>query len=152
MKELQVAAGVLAVRRVGLSASSKGELDAAFAGLAEQQAGAVLVGTDGFFIGARNHIVTLAARHSIPAFFPSPEYAAAGGLIGYGANREAVFHVVGSYTGRLLRGARVADLPVQRATRMGMAINLRVAKTLGLAIPVALLGRADIALKRTPGS
>jgi len=82
MKELQVAAGVLAVRRVGLSASSSGELDAAFAGLAEQQAGAVLVGTDPFFIGARNHIVTLAARHSLPAIFPSPEDAAAGGLIG----------------------------------------------------------------------
>ena len=63
-----------------------------------------------------------------------------------------MFHVVGSYTGRLLRGARVADLRVQRATRMEMAINLRVAKTLGLAIPVARLGRADIALKRTPGS
>ena len=121
-------------------------------GLAEQQAGAVLVGTDPFFIGARNHIVTLAARHSMPAIFPFREDATAGGLIGYGPNNEAMFHVVGTYTGRLLRGERVADMPVQRATRMGMAINLRVAKTLGLAIPVALLGRADIALKRTPGS
>jgi putative ABC transport system substrate-binding protein len=112
-------------------------------GLAEQQAGAVLVGTDGFFIGARNHIVTLAARHSMPAIFPFREDATAGGLIGYGPNNEAMFHVVGTYIGRLLRGERVAAMPVQRATRIEMAINLKTAKALSLPVPPTLLARAD---------
>jgi putative ABC transport system substrate-binding protein len=142
-RELQGAATVLGVRLLLLNASSPREIETAFGTLLTEHAGAFLLGTDPFFITARNQIVALANRHKIPAIYPFREDAAAGGLISYGASNRDAFRLVGDYTGRILSGINPADLPVQQVTKIEMAINLRTAKALGLTIPLPLTGRAD---------
>jgi len=142
-KELQDSAAALRLQLLTLDASSRGEIEAAFAILAEQRAHALLVGTDPFLIGARNQIIALAARQAIPAIYPFREDAGAGGLVSYGPNNAAMFHIAGVYTGRILRGDKVADLPVQQVTKIEMVINLKTAKALGVTFPLSFLGRAD---------
>jgi putative tryptophan/tyrosine transport system substrate-binding protein len=142
-RELQAAAGVLGVRLLLLNASSPREIEAAFGNLVAQRAGAFLLGTDPFFITARDQLVALANRHGIPAIYPFREDTAVGGLMSYGASNREAFRLVGNYTGRILSGNNPADLPVQQVTKIEMAVNLKTAKALGLTIPLPLLGRAD---------
>ena len=146
-RELQAAATVLGVRLLLLNASSPHEIEVAFANLVAQRAGAFLLGTDPFFMTARDQLVALANRHTVPAIYPFREDAAAGGLVSYGASNRDAFRLVGGYTGSILSGNKPADLPVQQVTKIEMTVNLRTAKALGLSIPLPLLGRADEAIE-----
>ena len=141
--ELQAAAALLGLRLLLLNASSSREINEAFTNLVAQRAGAFLLGTDPFFITARDHVVALANRYRVPAIYPFREDVVVGGLISYGARNSDAFHIVGGYAGRILSGVKPADLPVQQVTRVEMALNLKTAKALGITFPLALLGRAD---------
>jgi putative ABC transport system substrate-binding protein len=136
-----------AVRAVGqrlhvVTASVEAELEPAFATI-ERRAGALIVPADPFFANQRDHLIALADRYALPASYPFREDAVAGGLMSYGPIRADVFRLVGIYTGRILKGAKPADLPVQQSTKVELVINLKTAKTLGLTFPLPLLGRAD---------
>jgi putative tryptophan/tyrosine transport system substrate-binding protein len=142
-KEVQEAARVLGVNLQVLNASNSSEIDAAFATLVQQQAGALLVGGDVFYISRTVQLVTLAARHAIPTIYAYLEQGAAGGLMCYGAGLASTQRSVGVYTGRILKGEKPADLPVQQVTKLQLVINMKTAKALGLEVPPTLLGRAD---------
>jgi putative ABC transport system substrate-binding protein len=126
-----------------LPASTASEIDAAFGALVKLKAGALVVSGDPFFTNQRAQIVALAARHAIPAIYIWREFATAGGLMSYGANLADMHRLAGIYTGKILRGAQPGDLPVEQLTKVELVINLKTAKTLGLAIPLTLSGRAD---------
>jgi putative ABC transport system substrate-binding protein len=141
-KELQVAARVLGVRLLILNASSQSDIDVAFATLVRERAGALVLSSDVFLRYHRDQIVALAARHEIPAIYAYREFTAAGGLMAYGIPVTDQSRVLGNYTGRILKGEKPADLPVQRPTRIELFINLRTAEALGLTIPLFLRGLA----------
>jgi putative tryptophan/tyrosine transport system substrate-binding protein len=142
--DLEAAAAALGLRQLlVLSASSEREIDAVFANLAQQQVSALLVSADALFVSRREKLVASAARHSIPAIYDLREFAAAGGLMSYGSSLTDAYRQVGDYTGRILRGEKPADLPVQKAVKVEFVINLETAEALGLIIPPTLLGRAD---------
>jgi len=124
-------------------ASAPRELDAVFARLVELKTGALVIGTDGFLIRHGKLLGELSVRHRVPAIFQTPEFAASGGLMSYGASLPEAYRLVGVYAGRILKGEKPADLPVQRATKAELILNLKTAKALGLTIPLPLLGRAD---------
>jgi putative ABC transport system substrate-binding protein len=124
-------------------ASTGSEIDAAFAALAQQRAGAVLVAADTLFNTQRDQLVRLAAHHAIPAIYQFREFTAAGGLISYGTDVVAAYRQLGAYAGRILSGAAPGDLPVQQPTKFELLINLKTAKALGLEVPPTLLARAD---------
>jgi putative tryptophan/tyrosine transport system substrate-binding protein len=142
-RELQGAAVVLGLRLVILNASSASEIEEAFANIVAQGVGAFLPGTDPLFISGRDQLVMLANRYKIPAIYPFREDVIAGGLMSYGSNNRDAFRRVGGYAGRILSGKQPADLPVEQATKIEMALNLKTAKTLGITFPISLLGRAD---------
>ena len=142
-RELQAAADVLGLRLLVFNASNREEIEAAFANVVAQRAGAFLLGTDPFFISERDKLVSLANHHALPAVFPFREDTLAGGLASYGASNREAFHLLGGYAGRILSGEKPAELPVQQVTRLEMAINLKTAKALGLTVPPTLLARTD---------
>ena len=126
-----------------LKAGSESEIDAAFSTLHELNAGALAVMSDAFFNGRREQLVALAARHAVPAIYEFPEFASTGGLISYGPNLAVSFRLVGIYVGRVLTGAKPAELPVEQPARFELIVNLKTAKALGLIIPPSILARAD---------
>jgi putative ABC transport system substrate-binding protein len=142
-QELQQPVQSLGMRLDVLKASTERELEAAFAAYAQSGAGALIVGNDPLYIGWRDKIAALAERHRAPAIFPERLYAAAGGLASYGASLSDSFRQVGLYVGRILKGAKPADLPVLQPVKFELVINLKTAKALGLEIPPKLLSTAD---------
>jgi putative ABC transport system substrate-binding protein len=140
---VQDAARDLGARVVILNASSPTEIESAFEVLAGQRVGALVVSGETFFLTQRNRLVELAAYHAVPTIYAYREFPVAGGLMSYGGNFTEPYRLLGVYAGRILKGDKPADLPVQQATKVELVINLKTAKTLGLAIPLPLLGRAD---------
>ena len=141
--DIQAAARALGVELLMLNASSDREIDAAFESLAQQRVNAVIIGTDQLFTSRRDQLVVLAARHALPAIHYLREFADAGGLISYGASITDAYRLAGGYAGRILRGDKPADLPVQQTVKFELAINASTAKALGLIVPDKLLVAAD---------
>ena len=141
--DLQAAARKLGLQLQILHASSDSDFDAAFAGLSQVRASALLIGSDAFFVSRSAQLGALTARHKVPAIYQFREFAAAGGLLSYGSSIIESYRQVGIYTGRILKGERPADLPVQQSAKVELIINMKTAKTLGLTFPLTLLGRAD---------
>ena len=141
--EAQRAGGALGLNILRLDASSPSDVEAAFAALARERAGALLVSADPFFVVQRHQLIDLAARHAVPAAYARREFTADGGLMSYGASLPYAYHVMGAYSGKILKGAKPADLPVVQPTKFDLAINLKSAKALGLTVPPTLLARAD---------
>jgi len=126
-----------------LNASNKSQIDAAFAALVELRATALIVSVDTFLNNSRGQIVALAARYAVPAVYGVRDYVNAGGLMSYGTDLVDAYRQQGIYAGKILKGARPADLPIQQVTKVELVINLTTAKKLGLTFPTTLLGRAD---------
>jgi putative ABC transport system substrate-binding protein len=143
VERLPKAAQSKGLRLEVLKASTESEIDAAFAALRPSQASALLAGSDAFFNSRRDQIVALAAKHAMPAIYDTPEFTQAGGLMTYGRSFVEVYRQVGIYTGKILRGAKPADLPVQQPTKFELIINLKTARAIGLTVPQSLLQRAD---------
>jgi putative tryptophan/tyrosine transport system substrate-binding protein len=143
MSGLRPAADSLGLQLLVLNASSVAEVDAAFAALAQARPGALLISSESFFIDRREQIAALAARYAIPAMYPFREFTTAGGLMSYGSSTSEIYRQVGIYAGRILKGEKPGDLPVQQATTVELIINLKTAKALGITVPITLLGRAN---------
>ena len=142
-KQVEAAAHAIGVRLLTLNAGNPREIDEAFATLVRQQAGALLVGADIYFLSRNDQIMALAARHKIAAVYAYIEDTIAGGLISYGERLAVAQHMVGVYAGRILKGERPADLPVQQVTKVELAINMKTAGALSLVVPPTVLTRAD---------
>jgi putative tryptophan/tyrosine transport system substrate-binding protein len=142
-KDAQAAATALGRKLVVAKAGAASEIDAAFAALAQQGVSALLVGAHVLFFTRRDQLVALAARHAVAASYATREFVAAGGLMSYGPNQTDVYRLVGVYAGRILKGAKPADLPVERPVKFELAINLKTAKALGLDVPLHLQQLAD---------
>ena len=142
-KNLQAAARTLDLQAHVLHASTDSNLDAVFKSLVQLRAGGLVIGGDPFFNSRSKQLGALSIRHAMPVAFQFRPFAEAGGLMSYGANLADSYRQVGIYVSRILKGEKPADMPVQRATKVEMIINLRTAKALGLTVPLSLLGRAD---------
>jgi putative ABC transport system substrate-binding protein len=140
--DLQAAASTLGLQLTIVYARTDSDIETAFATLSQQRVGAVLVSGGAVYTGHAEQLAALAARYALPAMFPYREYALAGGLMSYGGS-VYWWHQVGIYAGRILKGEKPADLPVEQATKLELIINLKTAKALGLTIPETLLATAD---------
>ena len=143
LRDVDVAARALGLQIQALNASTSREIDAAFATFVRQQPDALFVGPDPFFSPRRVQLAILAARHAVPASASAREFPEAGGLMSYGPNVADTYRQVGVYTGRILKGAKPADLPVVQASKFGLVINAHTARALGLIVPPTLLAGAD---------
>jgi putative tryptophan/tyrosine transport system substrate-binding protein len=143
VRDAEAAARVLGLQLIVLRAGTEREMETVFATMAQQGVGALLVGIDPFFIARRDQIVALAARHAIPAMYLTREFAVAGGLMSYGTDLADSYRQAGIYTGRILRGEKPADLPVQRSTKFELVINFKTAKALGIEVPNSMQLLAD---------
>jgi putative ABC transport system substrate-binding protein len=142
-RAVQDAAQALGLSAIVLRANSERDLEPALAALVQSQGSALVVGADPFFQNRRAQIVSLAARHALPAIYMSRDFVAAGGLASYGTSIADGYRQAGIYVGQILKGAKPADLPVIQPTKFDLAINLRTATALGLTVPPSLLARAD---------
>jgi putative ABC transport system substrate-binding protein len=142
-RDLLEAARVLGLELHVLQATSERDFDEVFSTLIQLHAAALLIATDGLFVARSDRLAMLTLRHAVPAISSNLEFAAAGGLISYGSNVNDASRLAGVYTGRILKGEKPSDLPVQQSTKIELAINLKTAKALGLTVPPALLARAD---------
>jgi putative ABC transport system substrate-binding protein len=141
--DLRAAALTLGLQLVIVNASGDSDLETAFASFSQLRVGAVLVTNSSFFPGRTEQLAALAAGHALPAIFQYREFVLAGGLMSYGSSLGYFSHQAGIYTGRILKGDKPADLPVQQITKIDLVINLKTAKALGLTIPETLLATAD---------
>jgi putative ABC transport system substrate-binding protein len=141
--DLKAAARTLGLQLAVVNARTDSDLEMAFATFSQQHVGVVLIGISNLYTRRTEQLAALAARHALPAIFSFPEFALAGGLMSYGSSVGYMYHQVGIYTGRILKGEKPADLPVQQSTKIELAINLKTAKALGLTIPETLLATAD---------
>ena len=142
-KDMQAAARSLGLQLHALHASTERDFDTAFARLVQLRAGALIIGADAFFINQSEQLAALALRHAVPAIATYREFVAAGGMMSYGGDLADSFRIMGVYSGRILKGEKAADLPVQQETKFALIINLKTAKALGITVPISLLGRAD---------
>ena len=143
IQDTQEATRAKGVRLHVLKAATEKEIEDAFSGLVDLHAGALLLGADASYSGRREQFLALAARHRVPTMYDWPEFARAGGLIGYGPSLSATFREAGIYAGRILKGEKPADLPVQQPTTFELVVNLKTAKALGLTVPSSILARTD---------
>ena len=142
-RDLQAAARTLGLEIRVLYASTERDFDTAFATLAQLRAGALVIGNDSFFNSRSKQLAALMVRHAVPTIFQTREFAVAGGLVSYGGSIKDSYRQVGVYTGRILKGEKPAELPVQQTTKVELIVNLKTAKALGVTVPLSLLGRAD---------
>jgi putative ABC transport system substrate-binding protein len=142
-KELEAAARTLGVQLHVLHASSERELDTAFATLVQLRAGALVIGADALFNSRSEQLAELTIRHRVPAIYQFREFVSTGGLMAYGSTVLDTYRPLGVYTGRILKGEKPAELPVQQATKVELVINMKTAKALGLTVPLPLIGRVD---------
>jgi putative tryptophan/tyrosine transport system substrate-binding protein len=143
VNEIGSAAHALGLDLHILNVSTEHDFDAIFANLAELRAGGLVISSDPLFTGRSEQLAALAARHAVPAVYKGREFAVAGGLLSYGASVADTYRLAGTYVGRILKGEKPADLPVQQPTKVELIINLKAAKALGITFPLTLLGRAD---------
>jgi putative ABC transport system substrate-binding protein len=142
--EVQAAARSLGLQPLHvLNATTERDIDSAFATLSQLHANALVIGQDVYFNSRIEQLAALSLRHAVPTIYSLREFAAAGGLMSYGASLADQYRLVGVYTGRVLKGDKPADLPVQQATKVELSINLKTAKALGLTVPPSLLAIAD---------
>jgi putative ABC transport system substrate-binding protein len=143
VRDFQKAARALGLQLHILHASDERDFETVFSSLVQIGVGALVIGGDQLFNSRSEQLAALAIRHALPAIYQYREFAAAGGLMSYGGSIADEFRLVGVYAGRILKGERPGDLPVQQATKVELIINLRTAKALGVTVPITLLGRAD---------
>ena len=140
---MQTAARTLGRELHVLHASTEGDFDTVFATLLQLRVGGLVILTDPFFNTRIEQLAALAVRHAVPTIYQQRNFAAAGGLLSYGSSFTDLWRVIGVYAGRILKGEKPADLPVQQSTKVELVINLKTAKTLGITVPPTLLARAD---------
>ena len=143
VRDMKAAANTFGIRLLFQKASAPGEFEDTFDALVRERIDAVMISADAVFTNNRGQLVALAARYRIPAIYPIREFSEAGGLLSYGTNYPDAYRQVGLYAGRVLKGDKPADLPVQQVTKFELVINLKTAKALGISVPPTLLARAD---------
>jgi putative ABC transport system substrate-binding protein len=143
VSEVLAAARAFGLQLHVLHASSERDFEGVFAKLSQLRAGGLVVAGGPFFVSRREQIAAMALRHAVPVAFQHREFTAAGGLLSYGSDITELYRLAGIYTGRILKGDKPGDLPVQQATKVELFLNLKTAKALGITVPLALSGRAD---------